>query len=106
MLKEYKKAVLIHGEAHSGLSRIAVKLERQAFLDGYYKAFALGAGPCDLCRTCALDDGECRHPEKARPSMEGCGIDVYRTARNNGYPIQVVKNSRCDQNYYSLLLLE
>jgi hypothetical protein len=38
--------------------------------------------------------------------MEACGIDVYQTARTAGYPIEVVQNSTCDQNYYGLLLLE
>jgi len=37
--------------------------------------------------------------------MEAYGIDVYRTARNNGYPIEVVRNHRCTQNYYGLVLL-
>jgi hypothetical protein len=38
--------------------------------------------------------------------MEACGIDVYRTARNNGYPIEVVTDCACAQNYYGLVLLE
>ena len=37
--------------------------------------------------------------------MEDCGIDVYATARNNGYPIEVVRDDRCPQNYYGLVLL-
>jgi predicted metal-binding protein len=106
LLKEYRRAVLIHGKVHVDVTRVAVKLERHAFLDGYHKAFALGAGPCMLCRTCPGQNGKCRHPDQARPAMEACGIDVYQTARNNGYPIEVVKNERCPENYYSLLLLE
>ena len=107
VLKEYRTALLIHGDDHTDVTRIAVAIEREAFLDGWYRALALGSGPCRLCRRCALESGKraCRHPDKARPSMEACGIDVYRTARNNGYPIEVVRNHRCTQNYYGLVLL-
>ena len=108
MLKEYRTALLIHGDDHTDVTRIAVTLERSAFLDGCYKALAVGAGPCRLCARCAIlsNKRECRHPEEARPSMEACGIDVYQTARRNGCPIEVVRNHRCTQNYYGLVLLE
>ena len=34
-----------------------------------------------LCEVCAgVDDGVCRHPFEARPSMEAVGIDVVATA--------------------------
>ncbi len=80
-------------------------LEREAFLMGYYKAFGMSSGPCTLCESCNVEK-TCRHTEQARPSMEACGIDVYQTARTVGYPIEVVQNRTCDQNYYGLLLLE
>ncbi|HOT46218.1 MAG TPA: DUF2284 domain-containing protein [Spirochaetota bacterium] len=48
----------------------------------------------------------CRYPEKARPSMEGCGMDVYATARGSGYPIRVVKDESSGQNYYGVVLIE
>jgi hypothetical protein len=38
--------------------------------------------------------------------MEACGIDVYATARGNGYPIHVVRDEDAEQNYYGLLPLE
>jgi hypothetical protein len=38
--------------------------------------------------------------------MEACGIDVYLTARTAGYPIEVVQDPGCPENYYALLLLE
>ena len=37
---------------------------------------------------------------------EACGIDVFQTARNNGFPIKVVSGPRDKQNYYALVLLE
>lgn len=41
MLKEYNKALLIHGFKGPLLSELAVKLEHEAIKQGYYKAFAL-----------------------------------------------------------------
>lgn len=104
MLKEYRRALLIHGDDHTDITEVAVKIERAMFLDGYYKAFSFGAGPCRLCRECNLK--ACKHAYEARPAMEASGIDVYRTAHNNGFPIEVVTGDNCPQNYYSLVLIE
>ncbi len=106
MLKDYQSALLVHGDNHTDIRHIVTRIERQAFLDGYHKAFAMGSGPCMLCEKCALADKECLHPEEARPSMEACGIDVFQTVRNNGFPIEVVRNRSCTQNYYGVVLIE
>lgn len=82
---------------------MAVKLEREIFLAGYYKALGYGAGPCMLCKECNVQ--QCVHPEDTRPSMEACGIDVYATVRANGLPIEVVKDETCEENYYGLVLI-
>jgi predicted metal-binding protein len=106
LLDEYKTAILIHCPSKwIDVKIIVSRLEREAFLSGYYKAFGIGSGPCSLCDTCHMEK-VCTHPEEARPSMEACGIDVYQTARTAGYPIDVVRNHRDPQNYYGLLLLE
>jgi predicted metal-binding protein len=105
VLDGYRQAVLIHGDKTTDIRRIVTALEREAFLGGFYKAFAFACGPCGLCRECAFEKG-CRHPERARPAMEACGIDVYRTARAAGFPIEVVRTHADEQNYYGLLLLE
>lgn len=64
-------------------------LEKKLFLAGHHKALSFGAGPCPVCPTCAADT-DCRHPELARPSMEGAGIDVYATAHDAGIPLEPV----------------
>jgi predicted metal-binding protein len=102
----YKKAILLHGDDHSEMTEIAVAIEQEVFLDGYYKAFAMGSGPCRMCNKCNIANNECNNPEKARPSMEACGIDVFQTARNNGFKIEVVKNHSSKQNYFALVLVE
>jgi len=106
MLDEYKTAMLVHcPSGWANVKEIVATLEREAFLSGYYKAFAMGSGPCNLCDTCDPQK-RCKHPDRARPSMEACGIDVYQTARTAGFPIEVVRDRTCPQNYYGLLLFE
>jgi predicted metal-binding protein len=104
VLECYQKAILIHCKGHVSVTKIVITLERIIFLSGFYRALGFGAGPCSLCKTCAVDG--CKHPEKARPSMEACGIDVYMTARSNGYPIEVVIDKKSDENYYGVVLVE
>lgn len=106
MLREYRTAILVHANAYRCTSRIVSELEREIFLGGFHKAFAMGSGPCRLCNTCTLKAHGCHHPEEARPAMEACGIDVFQTARNNGYSIEVVRNHNCEQNYYGVVLVE
>jgi predicted metal-binding protein len=104
MLDEYKRAVLF--ESPPGKAKaIAHALERKLFLAGYYKAFGLGAGPCVLCDECAFEEG-CRHPDKARPAMEACGIDVFATARRHGFKIDVARSRRDEQHYFGMVLVE
>jgi predicted metal-binding protein len=82
---------------------IVAKLERRVFLDGYHSALRLPAGPCDHCKKCNLKP--CIYPRLARASMEACGIDVYTTARKNGF-IEVLKTKRQKPTYYGLLLVK
>lgn len=43
-----------------------------------------GAGSCAVCDKCTYPEAPCRHPEKARRSMEACGIDVVALSRSCG----------------------
>jgi predicted metal-binding protein len=104
VLNSYTRALLIHGRPDPFMTRVATQLEREIFLAGFYKALAFGAGPCTLCRPCPL--GPCAHPREARPSMEACGIDVYATARANGFPIHVLTDRSCEENNYGLILID
>ena len=106
LLDGYTTALLIHCPSRGvEVLRIICTLEREAFLVGYYKVFGMSAGPCCLCEQCDVQK-TCVHTEQARPSMEACGIDVFQTARTAGYPIEVVRDRTCPENYYGLLLLE
>ncbi len=87
-------------------TEIARQLEREAFLSGHYKALGLGAGPCFLCKgACALSRG-CRHPKEARPCLEACGIDVFKTARSNGFEIEVVRTRDDVTHFFGAVLLD
>ena len=103
----YKKAILVHRRSSSvvNISKIVVQMEKEAFLAGYYKALAMGSGPCMFCAECNLK-GECRHSEKARPSMEACGIDVFSTVRKNGFNIETLDSGRRKGDYFGLVLIE
>jgi len=106
MLAGYETALLVHGRNGAAVKQLVVKLEHEAFLAGLYKAFAMGDGPCDLCSECAVEEGECRYPDRARPAMEACGIDVFKTVRTAGLPIEVLATRRQEPDFYGLVLLE
>jgi hypothetical protein len=38
--------------------------------------------------------------------MEACGIDVFKTARDNGFTIEVVLNRDEERNLFGLVLVE
>jgi len=103
-LKQFRKAILVHGDDYTDIRGIVSRLEREAFLSGYYKAYGMGAGPCDLCNRCNVNK-PCKKPYEARPSMEASGIDVFQTARKNGYKIEVLKSPECKGNYFGLVLI-
>lgn len=103
LLAGYKHALLVRAGTCRDMRRIAAALEKEIFLSGLYKVFALGAGPCGLCEECAET---CRNPETARPAMEACGIDVFLTASRAGFPLEVLKTHKEKQNSYGLVLIE
>ena len=100
ILDSYTFGILLHRQIKKG----GKDVERALFLDGYYKAWTLGSGPCGRCKACNM--GTCLHADKARPSMEACGIDVFATARAYNLPIQVVKGRTDQRNFYALVLAE
>jgi predicted metal-binding protein len=77
----YHRALLIHFDPESDVKAAVADLEREVFLSGHWKAFGLGAGPCYFCKSCPVEKRQCRHPERARPAMEACGIDVFSTVK-------------------------
>ena len=106
VLDSYHRAILMHFGPRAEVKKIVADLERDIFLSGAWKAFGLGAGPCNFCRQCPVEARKCRHAERARPSMEACGIDVFSTAKKANFPIEVVRTERQNQDYYGLILVD
>ncbi len=114
VIDSYEKAILLHRRIPGGAKRrertkefneIIVRVEIEIFLEGYYKAWSMTSGPCRLCKECDFSS-PCKHGMEARPSMEACGVDVYKTARGNGFPIRVVRGLEEEQNIYGIILVE
>jgi predicted metal-binding protein len=102
----YSRAILIHFTPEAEIKATVAQLEREIFILGAWKALGLGAGPCYFCRSCPVEKGLCRYPERARPAMEACGIDVFTTAKKAGFPIEVIQTHRQCPNYYGLILVD
>jgi predicted metal-binding protein len=100
VLGRYRQALILqvrcpaHGPAvHEGalrLHHIVNEVERAAYDMGLRLAAGFIGGACRLCAECVgVHSREpCRHPYKARPSMEGMGIDVAATLANVGLTIR------------------
>ncbi|HPJ02669.1 MAG TPA: DUF2284 domain-containing protein [Candidatus Limiplasma sp.] len=73
-------------------------------LEGFNLPFLhLAAGGCRICEVCAKRDGQpCREPDKALPSLEAYGVDVYRTATNAG--LKYI-NGQDTVTYFGMLLV-
>lgn len=77
---------------------IVGRIETLAFGSGYYLAMGFGQASCKkaLCRQerCLLLDGsDCPYPLKARPSMEGAGMDVFGLVAKVGWDIYPIYRS-------------
>ena len=106
LLASYSQAFLIKGTPGTGeFQRKILEAERLAFTGGFHKAFAFWAGPCHICASCDLDK-PCLNTKNRRPSMEGSGIDVFETVRNNGETLKTLATKDEFIKYYGLLLLE
>ena len=84
------------------IHEIVSRIEAEAFYDGYHLALGFGGGSCkqafcphDECS--ALISGQpCRHPLRARASMEAVGMDAFRMAAKvdwDVYPIGRILSS-------------
>jgi predicted metal-binding protein len=105
MVNRYKHVLLVHSHDAHELSKAVLELERAAFLDGYYFAFAIRF--CKLCKACMIElDKPCPSPDKVRPCDQSFGIDVYKTARKQGMPCEVLQSKEDRQDRYGFVLIE
>ncbi|GHV12671.1 metal-binding protein [Spirochaetia bacterium] len=115
MIYEYENAIIFHFSIHQAdnddtyklVSRLS-ELERAIFLAGNYKTFLLQYSSCVFCKDCIAEGTrtKCIHKDKSRPGADAMAIDVYQTAHNVGYPIQVVKDHNEITNRFAFLLID
>jgi len=104
ILEEYDQALLIHGDHDTNVQEIVIDLETRFKQKGYQKAFALGAQPCKLCNPCTISTF-CQYPEKARPTLQACGIDVKATVNNNGWTDLIPHKPCSDSHPIGMILI-
>lgn len=104
VINEYEKALLINASPDANVQEIVVSLENSLKKKGYHKAFALGARPCDLCTPCTVSTF-CQFPEKARPTLQACGIDVKSTVDRNGWKDLANQKPCSDSHTVGMVLL-
>lgn len=109
----YDRVILVTYEVAGSSKRRALRkkmhkdilaLEREIFLDGFPKALAFVAGPCNLCRTCDVSK-PCKLPGEPRPAMEACGIDVFATFANAGVKLDVVRSESDPYKLCAMILV-
>ena len=126
MVQQYEHALLIgfRGRTvdilqhHKKMNKALFKLEKAAFFKGFVKAVVFAAGTCLLCKKCIIQEEDlkgmpaevarryCRHKNKARPSMEAVGIDVFATAHNAGLELEVINEDNSEKmRHFGLILL-
>lgn len=106
MLSRYSWGVIVGGHNKHITQKVSFELERTAFVEGYYFAFSMS--DCGLCKECAgFTGGECRNIVKARPAFHSVGIDVFKTVRQLGLPINTLFDPEHEeQNWYAAVFVE
>lgn len=87
ILKEFSRALLFRTFDMNAGTPAAIACAKAMFADGFYKAIALGMGPCRRCEKCTPHN--CPSPGETAPSPEACGIDVIETARKAGFDVKI-----------------
>jgi predicted metal-binding protein len=115
MIREDTNALILHfsiqsqtkDEKHQLMTNL-LTLELEIFLAGYYKVFLMPHHSCMFCDDCVADGTriKCVDKAKSRPSPDAMGIDVFQTARNAGYSIEVVPTRDSMTNRFSFVLID
>ena len=82
-----------------------LETERKIFISGQQKVFLLNQTCCSICKSCVGNRHDCKDKSHSRPSPESFAVDVYQTARNAGYDLNVVTNPG-EMNRIAIILIE
>lgn len=113
---EYHEAVIFHfreklndpEKRHEWSKKVnneLLKVERDLFLAGYYKAFLLFMDECCICKQCAGTRADCTNKKQARPNPESLGVDVFATVRQVGYELNILKDFDQPMDRYAILMV-
>ncbi len=105
ILSRYKWGIIVHSPDKKIAQEVSYQIEKEAFFDGFYFAFSMS--DCSICKECMGNkDKACAHIKKARPAFHSVGIDVFKTVRKFGLPIETLKEEGEPQNWYSAVFIE
>lgn len=104
ILMDYEKAIVVELKSSSEVHDAVLNLENRYKQKGFYKAFALDALPCNLCEECTIDT-HCMYPEKARPTLQACGIDVPQTMSNIGWNFAATLQACTEEHSVGMVLI-
>lgn len=102
-VKKYRWGLLVKTEP-AKINEVVVAVEKKALSLGFHLSFGLKGGPCTLCEECVPPGERCRRPDLARPSLEGVGVDVFRTLESLGIE-EEMKSPDEDYHFYGLVLI-
>lgn len=100
----YRTAIILKCSDPKSAQEITLALEKKAILE-YGAVFAFALLLCVQCEKCAFPE-PCRFPEKARPSMDGLGIDVVQTVKSLGFRVKFDKVGNLLPGWYTMVLLD
>ena len=105
VFEKYSWGIIAHSRNKKVSQDVSFVIEKEAFIKGYYFAFSLS--DCAICDECAGHRSEqCVNPKKARPALQGVGIDVFKTVHQFGLPLKTLQNEDKEQNWYSAVFIE
>ncbi len=98
---DQKKWLKDHEKHQRKIHDIVSAIESIASNDGYYFAVGFSSGGCKTALCSGLvcqffDSGRCRFPLKARPSMEGAGIDAFDLITKAGWDVYPIGSKYAD----------
>ena len=101
-IHEIEDSFDIEGMLEAGRAHAQVSYALQSSLHLAAPFLHLTRGGCGLCDECTKPSGiPCRHPDKALPSLESYGVDVYNTTRTTH--LKYI-NGQNTVTYFGLLL--
>jgi predicted metal-binding protein len=103
-LKKYSRALVIQSSDPRVGQDVTVEIEKIAMLE-HGALYTFGMCLCVLCEECAYPD-PCKYPHKARPSMDGLGIDITKTVEPLGFQVEFDAEGKFLPAWYTMVLLD